>query len=143
MIFQVVLSKTCVGIRSTMSKSAASIQGQTTRWRIVFRVLVIIVAATIVGRSLNLIARTMNSNAQPAGFARVMLQGALMPMAMPNLLVGKDIIIYSQNNTGVSYKLGYTAGVNACGAIFFGLFFWRVSRWRRTQTQINSAKEAP
>jgi hypothetical protein len=27
--------------------------------------------------------------------------------------------------------LGYTCGVNACGAIFFGWFFWRVSKWRK------------
>jgi hypothetical protein len=58
------------------------------------------------------------------------LLGALMPMSMPNLLVGRDVTIYSQNNTGLSYKLGYTSGVNGCGAIFFGFFFWRVNRWR-------------
>ena len=57
-----------------------------------------------------------------------MLQGALMPMAMPSLLVGRDVTIYAENNTGRTYKLGYTAGVNACGAIFFGYAFWR---WRR------------
>ena len=54
-----------------------------------------------------------------------------MPMAMPNLLVGRDVMIYSQNNTGVMYKLGYTAGVNGCGAIFFGVLFWRVNRLKR------------
>lgn len=54
-----------------------------------------------------------------------------MPGALPNLLVGNDIPIYAANNTGRTYKLGYTCGVNACGAIFFGLFFWRVSRWRK------------
>ena len=67
---------------------------------------------------------------QVCSFVRGMLQGALMPMAMPNLLVGRDVVIYSQRNNGVTYKLGYTAGVNVCGAIFFGLFFWWVSRWR-------------
>jgi hypothetical protein len=72
----------------------------------------------------------MEKSNRPAGFTRGLLQGALMPMAMPNLLVGKDVIIYAQRNTGVSYKLGYTAGVNGCGLIFFGLFFWRVSRLR-------------
>jgi hypothetical protein len=59
-----------------------------------------------------------------------MLQGALMPMALPNLALGRDIPIYSLNNTGVRYKLGYTAGVNVCGAFFFGLLFWRLNRWR-------------
>jgi hypothetical protein len=59
------------------------------------------------------------------------MQGALMPCALPNLLVGHDVVIYSQDNTGVSYKLGYTCGVNACGAVFFGVFFWRLNRWRK------------
>lgn len=54
-----------------------------------------------------------------------------MPMSMPNLLVGRDITIYSSHNTGVRYKLGYTAGVNGCGAIFFGVLFWRLNRWRK------------
>ena len=54
-----------------------------------------------------------------------------MPMAMPNLLVGRDVSIYSTRNTGLKYKLGYTVGVNGCGAIFFGVLFWRFSRWRK------------
>ena len=54
-----------------------------------------------------------------------------MPMALPNLLVGRDVSIYSPNNTGVPYKLGYTAGVNVCGAIFFGFFYWRLNRIHR------------
>ncbi len=54
-----------------------------------------------------------------------------MPCALPNLLVGKDVSIYNENNNGVRYKLGYTCGVNACGAIFFGLFFLRLSRMRK------------
>jgi len=54
-----------------------------------------------------------------------------MPCALPNLLVGNDVAIYAENNTGRTYKLGYTVGVNGCGAIFFGIFFWRVNRWRK------------
>ena len=103
-------------------------------WKILLRVIVILVLATAIGRSLNVIAKSMDRAAHPAGFARGMLQGALMPMAMPNLLVGNDVTIYTQNNTGVAYKLGYTAGVTACGAIFFGVFFWRVNRWRRRES---------
>jgi hypothetical protein len=53
-----------------------------------------------------------------------------MPMALPNLLVGRDVVIYSTNNKGVTYKLGYTAGVNVCGAVFFGFMYYRVNRWR-------------
>lgn len=54
-----------------------------------------------------------------------------MPLALPNLAVGNDIIIYAPNNVGRLYKLGYTIGVNGCGLIFFGFLFWRLSRWRR------------
>jgi len=67
----------------------------------------------------------------PAGFFQGLLQGALMPCALPNLLVGNNVAIYAQNNTGLTYKLGYTVGVNTCGAVFFGLLFWRLGRWRR------------
>lgn len=74
----------------------------------------------------------LEASSRPAGFWRGVLQGALMPAALPNLLVGSDVTIYAQNNVGVIYKLGYTMGVNTCGALFFGMFFWRISRWRKT-----------
>ena len=54
-----------------------------------------------------------------------------MPAALPNLLVGYDVAIYTTRNNGVFYKLGYTLGVNACGALFFGMFYWRLNRWRQ------------
>ena len=60
-----------------------------------------------------------------------LLHGALMPLALPNLLVGRDVPIYAEHNTGRTYKLGYTAGVNGCGLLFFGFFFRRLARWRR------------
>ncbi len=73
----------------------------------------------------------LEKRTEPAGFLRGALQGALMPCALPNLIVGNDVTIYAANNTGRTYKLGYTCGVNACGAFFFGFFFWRVNRWRK------------
>jgi hypothetical protein len=63
-----------------------------------------------------------------------MLHGALMPGAMPSLLFGKDVVIFAPNNNGRLYKLGYTFGVNACGAFFFGTFFYRLrklNQWRK------------
>jgi hypothetical protein len=65
-----------------------------------------------------------------------------MPMSMPNLLVGRDVTIYSQNNTGVSYKLGYTTGVNACGALFFGVVFWRFNKLRRAPNMPDQGRGA-
>ena len=86
------------------------------------------------GWVLNKSATTTNARPTPAGFGRGMLHGALMPGAMPSLLFGKDVAIYSTNNNGRLYKLGYTFGVNACGALFFGTSFYRLrklNKWRK------------
>ena len=103
-------------------------------WKIPLRLLFILLLATLVGWTLNRIAVSLERSARPAGFARGMIQGALMPMAFPNLLVGNNVTIYSQNNTGVTYKLGYTLGVNVCGTFFFGFAFWRITKWRRNRS---------
>ena len=59
------------------------------------------------------------------GFFWGMAHGAGMPMALPALLLGQDVSIYSEQNTGRGYKLGYIAGINLCGLVFFGGAFWR------------------
>jgi hypothetical protein len=97
------------------------------------RFALFVALAAVIGLVLNRISGSLERSARPAGFARGLLQGALMPMAMPNLLVGNDVMIYSPHNTGLGYKLGYTVGVNVCGAFFFGCFYWRISRWRRAE----------
>jgi len=102
---------------------------------VVYRVAVILALAFTVGLLLNKTSAHFEHDTRPAGLFRGMLQGALMPMSMPNLLLGKDVVIYSQHNTGMRYKLGYTLGTNTCGAVFFGLFFWRFSRWRQKQSR--------
>jgi hypothetical protein len=103
------------------------------RWaRVALRVASFVLIAALIGMVLNRISASLERSAHPAGFTRGVVQGALMPMSFPNLLIGRDITIYAQNNTGVSYKLGYTTGVNACGALFFGLVFWRINRFRKS-----------
>ncbi len=111
--------------------------------RALTRLVVYVVLAFAIGAVLNRIASSVAHDTRPAGFGRGVLQGALMPMALPNLLVGRDVTIYSQNNTGVRYKLGYTAGVNGCGAIFFGFLDWRVSRWRARPERFESSPLDP
>ena len=59
------------------------------------------------------------------GFGYGMLHGALMPIALPSLVIGQDVPIYATNNSGRPYKLGYIAGINLCGLFFFGSLFWR------------------
>jgi|KBSMisStandDraft_5_1062788.scaffolds.fasta_scaffold1187859_1 hypothetical protein len=110
---------------------------------IVVRVASFLLVAAVIGGVLNRVAASMDRNARPAGFGRGVVQGALMPMSLPNLLAGRDITIYSANNTGVPYKIGYTTGVNACGALFFGIVFWRFSRLRRPALQPKSAAKGP
>jgi cyanate permease len=100
-------------------------------WKVTRRILTVLVAAALVGITMRHLSAVLERNPQPAGFLRGMLQGALMPCALPNLLVGNDVTIYAPHNTGLTYKLGYTFGVNACGAVFFGLCFWRLNRWRK------------
>ena len=58
-----------------------------------------------------------------AGFWHGTLHGALMPTALPSLLMGRDPPMWAVNTTGRSYKLGYIAGINLCGLLFFGLAF--------------------
>ena len=101
------------------------------RRRVLFRIAAILLVLTLLGAITRFASAALERNRNPAGFFQGLLQGALMPCALPNLLVGKDVVIYTQHNAGVPYKLGYTTGVNACGAIFFGVFFWRLNRWRK------------
>ena len=54
--------------------------------------------------------------------------GALMPLALPSLLLGQNVEIYATLNSGRPYKLGYITGINLCGLLFFGSIFWRPRR---------------
>lgn len=95
------------------------------------RLATLLIAAFLFGFGIRQLSAALNRSSEPAGFVRGMVQGALMPCAFPNLLIGNDVVIYAPRNTGLTYKLGYTTGVNTCGAIFFGVLFWRVNRWRK------------
>src|SRR5258706_3480578 len=102
-----------------------------------FRLGCLLAVAACIGGGLNLSAARLERDARPAGFARGLVQGALMPLAMPNLLMGNDVVIYASHNTGRNYKLGYSLGVNLCGLAFFGIFFWRVMRCRRRNAPVS------
>src|SRR5262245_10988983 len=123
-------SKTCYCSTEIMIDTQAKLSPWRRVWKFLVRLLAVLLLAALIGVCLNRVSSSLEQSARPAGFSRGVVQGALMPMSLPNLLVGRDVAIYSQNNTGISYKLGYTTGVNGCGAIFFGLFFWRINRWR-------------
>jgi hypothetical protein len=74
------------------------------------------------------------------GFRYGVLHGALMPMALPSLVLGRDVPIYSPINSGRLYKIGYIVGINLCGLVFFGPLFWRPARARDSLTKTSSQK---
>jgi hypothetical protein len=114
---------------TTLDASAQARQ----RWNPVTRLATILLLAFIIGWVVNRVALQLERANSPAGFVRGLVQGALMPASMPNLLIGHDVVIYAANNNGVFYKLGYTMGVNGCGAVFYGISCWRLKRWRNRQ----------
>jgi len=99
--------------------------------KILVRVMCFLVVGTCLAWGINRSAAAQARSKRAAGFGRGVLHGALMPLALPNLLMGCDVAIYAENNTGRTYKLGYTVGVNGCGLLFFGLLFWRLGSWTR------------
>ena len=94
------------------------------------RLTFLIALGFAIGWVLNHAEAALEKRHEPAGFFRGVVQGALMPITMPNLIFGNYVAIYAANNTGRTYKIGYTLGVNTCGLIFFGFFFWRVRRMK-------------
>ena len=65
---------------------------------------------------------------RPLGFGHGALHGALMPMALPSLALGRDVEIFATNNSGRPYKIGYIVGINLCGLLVFGAAFWKPAR---------------
>jgi len=96
------------------------------------RLIGTVLAALLIGWSSGAAMRLDAQMSGRPGFGRGFLHGMLMPLAWPTLLVGREQDIYALNNSGRPYKLGYSLGVNACGAAFFG---WAYSRWRRWTTR--------
>jgi glycosyltransferase involved in cell wall biosynthesis len=93
-------------------------------------ILQFIIVGIIVGWILNHTAK-VGSTKEPAGFFLGMLHGALTPCALPNLAAGFDVQIYALNNVGRMYKLGYAAGINVCGLVFFAFLYSQISVWRK------------
>lgn len=62
------------------------------------------------------------------GFWFGVAHGALMPIALPSLLMGNNVEIFATTNNGRAYKIGYIGGINLCGLLFFGTAFWKPSK---------------
>ena len=91
--------------------------------RAALKIITLVVAGLLLGWAYDWAAPRFYGTERVAGFALGVVHGALMPVALPSLLLGKDVPIYTSNNTGRSYKIGYIAGINLCGLFFFGLAF--------------------
>jgi hypothetical protein len=75
-----------------------------------------------------------------AGFPMGVLHGICMPASLPHLLLGYDVPIFAASNTGRTYKLGLTVGINSAGLVFFGSFYWRFHRLRKALAAYNAGQ---
>lgn len=102
------------------------------RWRgILLSIICVLLVGWGIGNLTSALTAYTSRQPGPGGFGRGVLHGVLMPFSLPNLVVGQNVSIYQTNNIGRLYNLGYTLGVNSCGLIFFGYFFWRLNRLRK------------
>ena len=109
------------------------------RWpRILMRLLMAVAVTVLFGQVLKWSVKLSQREERVAGFSTGIAHGALMPCGFPMLLVGQDLPIYAERNTGRTYKLGYTLGVNLCGAVFFGSVYWRLGRLRKLTREMRS-----
>ena len=93
--------------------------------RLVKKVIVLVALAFLVGFCQDQVVSRYSGPGHVAGFMVGMVHGALMPAALPALLVGKNVPIYAEENNGRPYKIGYIFGINIAGILFFGAAFWR------------------
>jgi hypothetical protein len=91
---------------------------------VVIKAAILILLGLLFGFIHSWAATRYYSPERQAGFHLGVVQGALMPAALPGLLMGNDLPIYAPNNIGRGYKIGFLLGINACGTLFFGVGFW-------------------
>ncbi len=105
-------------------RPAARFAGLTFRdW--IKKIVVFVVVAVVMGWFYGWASPRVYPREVRVGFGHGLLHGALMPMALPSLVMGLDVDIFAANNSGRLYKIGYICGINLCGLIFFGSAFWK------------------
>jgi hypothetical protein len=92
------------------------------------KIAALVLAGLVFGYAYDWAAPRFYGPEQATSFRLGVLHGALMPVALPSLLMGNDVPIYATSATGRIYKLGYIAGINLCGLLFFGLAFRQPKR---------------
>lgn len=99
---------------------------RSSKWKpLVAKVIELVVLGLLLGVAYGWAAPRMYGPDRLPSFRLGMLHGALMPVALPTLLMGRDVPIYAPTNTGRIYKIGYIAGINICGMVCFGAAFRR------------------
>ena len=93
--------------------------------RLLSKALILVTLGILFGWVYARVSPTLFPRELQAGFKLGVAHGALMPMALPSLVIGQDVEIYATHNAGRAYKLGYIVGINICGLVFFGSAFWR------------------
>ena len=89
------------------------------------KIAILILLGVLLGVGQGWAASRFYSPERVAGFHVGLMEGFLMPAALPSLLMGKDLPIYAPNNIGRGYNIGFLLGINFCGTLFFGVAFWR------------------
>jgi hypothetical protein len=89
------------------------------------KIVALVLFSVLLGVGYDWSARRYYGPDRVAGFHSGLIHGALMPAALPTLLMGNDFPIYASNNVGRGYNIGFILGINTCGTLFFGLVFWR------------------
>lgn len=87
------------------------------------RAINLIIVGTIVGFAYAWVSPRMFPADKEMGFGYGVVHGAMMPIALPSLVIGKDVDIFAASNNGRAYKIGYICGINLCGLLFFGTAF--------------------
>lgn len=99
--------------------------------RLAVKIVVLVVLGLALGAAYDWAAPKFYGANRVPGFRLGVLHGALMPIALPALVMGNDVPIYAATNTGRIYKIGYIAGINLCGMLFFGAAFWQPRKTAR------------
>jgi hypothetical protein len=119
-------------VRSSDSETtdAAAVTSTRRGWKkaLAIKVATLIFLGLLFGVGYDWAAPRLYGPERKPGFGLGVVHGSLMPIALPSLLMGNDPPIYASTQTGRMYKIGYIAGINLCGLVFFGLAFRKSAR---------------
>ena len=78
---------------------------RSSKWKtLVVKVIVLVVLGLLLGAAYDWAAARMYGPDRLPGFRLGVLHGALMPVALPTLLMGRDVPIYAASNTGTDLQ---------------------------------------